>query len=263
MRLATALLLLIAYASSSSRAAATKPARACIEAHAEGQVERDAGRLLSARERFLSCSTEACPLLIRKECGELKAALQAEIPSIVLAAQDAAGRPSASARAEIDGRLSVPSFNGSAIELDPGLHRIEVVLPDGRSRVFELSVERAERARRVVVTFPANAPTKSADSSGNHLAYVVGGAGLLALGAWGAFAWDGTSKQASLETCAPRCTNRSEVDAMRRSYLIADVLLGVSVAALGTSAYLLISGGMGDDERTAGRGLIVGARGTF
>jgi hypothetical protein len=66
-----------------------------------------------------------------------------------------------------------------------------------------------------------------------------------------------------LETCAPRCTNRSEVDAMRRSYLVADVLLGVSVAALGTSAYLLISGSATDDTRAGGRSLIVGARGTF
>jgi hypothetical protein len=263
MRLATVLLLLAAYASSSSPAAATKPARACIDAHAEGQVERDAGRLLSARERFRSCSSDPCPTLIRNECRALDAALQAEIPSIVLVAQDTGGRPSAGARAKIDGRLAVSSFDGSAIELDPGPHRIEVVLPDGRRQAFELGVERAQQARRVVATFPPNEPSKSADSSGNRLAYVLGGAGLLALGAWGAFAWDGSRKQANLETCAPRCTSRSEVDAMRRSYLVADVLLGVSVAALGTSAYLLISGSATDDTRAGGRSLIVGARGTF
>lgn len=263
MRLGAPVRLAIALALCASPGAATKPARVCIDAHAEGQVERDAGRLLSARERFSACAAESCPALIRQECGALRAALEPEIPSIVLAAQDSSGHPSAGARANIDGSLSVASFDGAAIELDPGPHRIEVALPDGRSQSFDLGVQRAQKSRRVVATFPVSQPRAVRRSPGNELAYVLGGAGLLALGAWGAFAWDGSRKQADLETCAPRCTNRSEVNAMRRSYLIADVLLGVSVAALGTSAYLLVNSSLAEGQRTAGRSVIVGARGSF
>jgi len=262
MRLRGGLGFAVALGLSAAPSAAAKPARACIEAHAEGQVERDAGRLLHASERFRACAVDTCPTVIRKECTELGVAVESQIPSVVVFAQDAQGRPIAGARANIDAERSVPTLDGTPLPLDPGPHRLEVVLADGRRQTLDVTLAKAEKARRVPVTFaPPPLPPQRA-SSGNTLAYVIGGAGILALGAWGGFAWDGRHKQGDLETCAPRCTNRSEVDAMRRSYLIADVLLGVSAAALGTSAYLLISNSNTDDGRS-GRAVVVGASGHF
>lgn len=252
----------IALGLAASPSAAAKPARACIEAHAQGQEERDAGRLLHASERFRACAVDTCPALIRKECTELGAEVESQVPSVVVIAEDAQGRPIAGAHANIDSERSVPSLDGTPLPLDPGAHRLEVVLADGRRQTVDVSVARAEKARQLKVTFapPPTPPPRA--SSGNTLAYVIGGAGILALGAWGGFAWDGRHKQNDLEACAPRCTDRSAVDAMRRSYLIADVLLGVSAAALGTSAYLLISDGSKDDGQS-GRAVVVGAQGRF
>jgi hypothetical protein len=260
MRWLGALSALSCYVSFALPSAATKPARACIEAHAQGQEQRDAGRLISASARFQSCAVESCPVVIRKECAELGAALELQIPSIVVSVQDDAGKPLGGASATIDTTRSIPTLDTTPITLDPGLHRVEIALPDGRRQSLGVSVSAGERAKPVVASFAAK-PRPQPRGSDNTLAYVIGGAGLVALGAWGAFAWDGRRKQGDLETCSPRCTDRAEIDAMRRSYLIADVLLGVSAAAIGTSAYLLITSSP-DDARSA-RGVVVGATGRF
>lgn len=260
MRLARSAALFAALTGPAAPAIAAKPARACIDAHAEGQVDRDAGRLLQARERFLTCAADHCPSVIRQECLALNEALTPLVPSVVLVAQDTAGKPIAVTRTIIDGKQSATE-HGAPVELDPGAHHFEVVLADGRKKTFDLSLRQSEKSRRVVATF-AEQPVKTREASGNQLAYVLGGVGLLALGTWAAFAWDGRNRQADLESCAPHCTSRSEVDAMRRSYLVADVMLAVSAATLGTSAYLLITSD-GDDHRSAGQTVMVGAQGRF
>jgi hypothetical protein len=259
LRHAAALLAVVGFVATPS--AAAKPARACIDAHAEGQVDRDAGRLLRASERFRACAADACPALIRKECSELGATLEAQIPSVVVGARDSREQSIPGARAIIDETRQLPSLDGAPLSLDPGVHQIEVALPDGRRQTLNLSLSYGEKARPAVARFAAPQPPK-AEPRSDGLAYVIGGVGLIGLGAWGAFAWDGRRRQGDLETCAPRCPDRSEVDAMRRSYLIADVLLGLSAAALGTSAYLLITNS-GEEEGPRERAVVVGARGRF
>ena len=219
-------------------AAASGHARACIEAHAAGQIERDAGRLLSAQAQFLACTAEACPAMIRRECVGLGEAVAAMTPSVVLVAEDAEGRAIEGARATIDGERSLPRLDGRPLELDPAAHRFELVLPDGRSQTLTASLRSGEKYRRIVANFPALPPPPpvALGSGHNPLAYVFGGVGVAALGAWGIFALDGRDKQNELERCAPHC-QASDVNAMRRSYLIADVLLSVSLASLGTGTY--------------------------
>lgn len=261
MRVGYAICLLFASALAASPSAAAKPTRACIDAHAEGQVERDAGRLIRASERFRACASEACPTVIRKECAELGATLEAQIPSVVVQAEDEQGRPIAGARATIDDAQPLLSLDGAPLSLDPGVHQVDVSLADGRRQTLNFSLSFGEKARSAVARFEAPKPPK-AEPRDNTLAYIIGGAGIVGLGAWGAFAWDGRRRQGDLETCAPRCPDRSEVDAMRRSYLIADMLLGLSAAALGTSAYLLITN-TGEEEGVRERAIVVGARGRF
>jgi hypothetical protein len=83
-------------------------------------------------------------------------------------------------------------------------------------------------------------PAPATPARRNPLSYVFGGVGLLALGASAIYAIDGRGKQNELEQCAPTCAP-SDVDAMRKSYLVADVLLGVSLISLGTGSYLFFS----------------------
>jgi hypothetical protein len=234
---------------------ASSPTHACIEAHAAGQSERDASRLLSARDQFALCTAAACPAMIRRECVALGESIVAMTPSVVLFAQDSDGRAIEGARATIDGKQAVPRLDGRPLELDPGSHRFVLTLPDGREQALTATLSSGEKYRRIVGIFltaqpkPAEPTTPSPPTARgrNPLAYVFGGVGLVALGAWGVYALDGRNKQNELERCAPHC-QASDVDSMRKSYTIADVLLGVSIVSLGTGTYLFLKQ---TDEHTA------------
>jgi len=243
----SALLLLASGAFVTSQVHASGPAHACIEAHAAGQVERDAGRLLAAKERFLSCTAEVCPAMIRRECVALGESVVAMTPSVVLVAQDGDGRAIEGSRAMIDGQRAIARLDGRPLELDPGTHRFELTLLDGRRQTLTATLTSGEKYRRIVASFapvsqakpekPGEAPQPAVEGGGrNPLSYVFGGVGLAALGAFGIYALDGHNKQNELERCAPHC-RASDVEAMRKSYAIADVLLGVSLVSLGTGTY--------------------------
>ena len=91
------------------------------------------------------------------------------------------------------------------------------------------------------------------------LAYVIGGVGVAALAGFGYFAWSGKSRRNELaDTCSPSCP-KNQVDGVRSKYLVADILLGVGVVALGTGAYFYFSA----PEPARGQGLVSGVRGTF
>ena len=184
--------------------------------------------------------------MIRRECVALGESVAAMMPSVVLVAQDTEGRTFEGAHATIDGERTIPLLDGRPLELDPGTHRFELMLPDGRSQTLTATLRSAEKYRRIVSNFglvPTSPPLLSPaprHSSSSPLAYVFGGVGLVALGSWGVFALAGRHKQDELELCAPHC-QPSEVQAMRKDYLIADVLLGISLASLGTGTYFFLS----------------------
>jgi hypothetical protein len=92
-------------------------------------------------------------------------------------------------------------------------------------------------------------------------AYVLGGVGVVALGSFAAFALSGKSAESAMDGCKPACT-QAQADKMRLRYLLADVSLGVGVAALGVGGYLYFSAAR-EPNGTAWRGGSVGWRGTF
>ncbi|HET9932025.1 MAG TPA: hypothetical protein VFQ35_15085 [Polyangiaceae bacterium] len=218
--------------------------RACVEAHAQGQVDRGSGQLLAARRQFLSCSQETCPLVVRKECVAFAEQIAAETPSIVLVATDSRGHEVPLASAAIDASWSLNHDFGMALELDPGSHEIVLRALDGRAAQKTFLLRAGEHLRRVVVEFPEPVPAspqeeRPAAARGGVLPYVLGGVGLLALGSFVGFALDGKSQEHRLDECKPNCT-REGVDRMRRSYLIADVSLAVALVAVGVDTYLVL-----------------------
>lgn len=78
--------------------------------------------------------------------------------------------------------------------------------------------------------------------------YVLGGAGLAALGAGALFfAW-GNNDNGQLSHCTPDCAP-STLRRIKTLYTMADVSFGVGVAALGVATYLYASSGSGAHER--------------
>src|SRR5580704_14253945 len=64
----------------------------CIAADTDGQSLRLAGKLLQARKRLAVCSAASCPTIVRDDCVERIADLEAAQPTVVFTATNGEGR---------------------------------------------------------------------------------------------------------------------------------------------------------------------------
>src|SRR5262245_8062921 len=78
---------------------------ACIEAHADAQRLRKAGKLRASRDKLLFCASPQCPSMLVMDCSGWLADVEREVPTIVLGAHDGAGHELARVRVLIDGAL--------------------------------------------------------------------------------------------------------------------------------------------------------------
>jgi hypothetical protein len=225
--------------------AETAPTRECIEAHANGQVARGQGGLLQARSYFHSCAAESCPQIIRDDCAKFGAEIEALLPTVVVVARSTSGQDLAGGTVKIDGSAQGLPVDGRAIFVDPGSHVFKVITRDGAEASVTTSIGASEKNRPVVVVPPpresaaSDAPGPAEGRKISPLVYVFGSLGVAAAGSFTYFALDGHSREKTLEECKPGC-DPSDVSKMHRSYLVADVSLGVAVASLGLGAYFLL-----------------------
>jgi hypothetical protein len=200
---------------------------------------------VQARNEFASCAVESCPQVIREDCTQFGAEVEAALPSVVIVAQSPAGRDFASATVKIDGSADALPVDGRAVFVDPGQHAFTVSAPDGSQASVATLVRESEKGRRIVVQLAPPTPVSSEAPitverrTPSPLVYVLGGVGLLAAGSFTYFGLDGRSRENDLKACAPAC-DPAEVSKMRRSYLVSDVSLGVAVASLGLGAFFLV-----------------------
>jgi len=234
-------------------ARAEGPALDCPSSSEEGQRLRDKNRYLDAREMFRACSRPTCPGIVRKDCSKWLAELDDSQPSIVIAAQDAAGADIAAVKVEVDGRVIASKTDGSAIPVDPGEHTFTVEAAGHKPTTVRLVVRVNEKNRLVRVTFDdgpkAPAATKiepprppAAESRGVPvLGLTLAGVGALAMGS---FAYFGATSKSDLDglrsTCAPFC-EQAALDDVKSRMLVADVSLGIGIVALGVATVLIIA----------------------
>jgi hypothetical protein len=86
------------------------------------------------------------------------------------------------------------------------------------------------------------------------LPYVLGGAGLVSVGAGALLTFWGRQDNAALAACSPNCA-ASDLDHIRSLYLASDIAFGVGAAALGVATVLLVARGAKGDERLPRAGL--------
>lgn len=240
--------------------AADKTSLACIRAAEDGQAARDGGQLLRARELFAVCAARECPTVLRRDCTGWLEDARRQTPSLVVIARDTAGRDVVDAQVTVDGVLRQPHLDGSAIELDPGVHVVRVQTAGIESDEERVVLAAGERNRTLNVTFarpqpqPAAPPVLSPASpspppsqpesipephgSGVPAAtYLFGGLGVAALGVFGYFGISGLSDANHLRaTCVPACQS-SDVDAVHTKLVAADIALGVAVASLAVATW--------------------------
>jgi hypothetical protein len=239
-------------------AAVARPARAqtkgdqsaCRAAYEDGQRLRRGKKLLEAREKLLVCARSPCPAVFQPECIKWLEEIEAEIPTVVVSVEGA--KEGVPVRVLVDGETFAERADGVARPLDPGEHELVAVSEDQRVSRRVMIVE-GGKAQRFDLAFPERAeppaasrvetPGEPAREPGRPvpaLTWVLAGVGVVAGGASGFFAYRGLSQRDDIQGCSPNCL-QSDVDEARRSLLVADVALGVSIVALGAALVLYLS----------------------
>ncbi len=245
--------------------AADKTSLACIRAAEDGQAARDGGQLLRARELFAVCAARECPTVLRRDCTGWLEEARRQTPSLVVVARDTAGRDLVDAQVSVDGALRQPQLDGSAVELDPGVHVVRVQAAGIEPDEERVVLAAGEKNRTLNVTFarpqavPASIPPPSpvvSPSAPSHAesipqpsqagglpvaSYWLGGLGVAALGVFGYFGISGMADADHLRaTCVPAC-RPSDVDAVHTKLIVADVALGVGVASVALATWFGVS----------------------
>ena len=222
----------------------------CVIAANESQRDRDEGRLLEARKKMVLCASDACPANLRRDCREWLADVDARLPTIVVRVVDEQERDRTDATLRLDG--ATIALDGRAVALDPGQHWLEVEADGAEPQRQVLLAAEREIARvvhirlqptaasasprispepaRVELTAPA--PTPESSFRVPTAAWILGGAGVAALGS---FTILGLSAINTRDALAARCGNlcsEDDVQSGRTQALVADISLGVGIAAL-------------------------------
>lgn len=219
---------------------------ACFSAAESAQKLRAQGQLREARERLLVCAQTGCPAAVQADCTTWLTEVNAQLPSVVVQARDAAGADLSDVRVLVDGVPVADQLDGRPIELDPGRHVLRLehagAVPVERSLVLvEGQKARAVEAQMV----PPPSETASPRLPGKSIPVSVlalGGVGALGLVSTAVFWVWGRSEYSGLQSsCSPAC-NPSSVAPVRTKLVVGDVSLGVAIVALGVGAGLFYLG---------------------
>lgn len=235
----------------------------CVEAADRGQDARAAGHMKEARTNFLMCAADACPSVIRKDCSVWLKDVDDNIPSFVPIASRADGSDVADVRLFVDGVELLQKLDGKAIAIDPGMHDFRFEADGGASKTeMKVLLAQGEKNRRIVAKFDGGQKPQLDEVAtyGRErkpipaAAYVLAGVGVLGLSSFAYFGFSGLNEKGKLDDskCAPAC-NQSDIDSIRTKFIVADVSLGVSIAALTASAVVTLTRGYKDPSPTGSR----------
>jgi hypothetical protein len=222
----------------------------CASAYEESQVARSEGRLRSAQGLLRSCTHVECAEFIRTDCARWLEELESAMPSVVLVAK-ADGAELHDVEVAFDGDVIAAELDGKAVPVDPGRHVLTFRRRGYPARELEIIIREGDKNRPVVAELEppakvAKPPPPSPDAGRKErgvglLPPVLLGVGALGAAGFATLGLLGISQQHDLETsCSPHCRD-SEVDAVHKKFVLADVSLAVSVLALAGSGYLFWS----------------------
>jgi len=170
----------------------------CITANETGQTLRQGGKLREARAQLLVCADKACPDIVRDDCAERLNDLDRSLPTIVFNAKGAADADLATVKVTMDGAPFAERLDGAPIAVDPGEHTFELSAEGYPTQKRVLVISEGAKGRREEISFapeapvtpiaqavamppPYTPPPPNGDTQ-RLIAYVLGGAGVVALG---------------------------------------------------------------------------------
>lgn len=227
------------------------PVMECLGNHTEGQQLRRDGKLIESRDSFRQCSANACPSEIIRDCLGWMEEVDKQIPSVGFAVT-ADGVSRADVQVFIDDVQVLDKLSGRAITVNPGPHRVRVVLPPfapfeeqvvftegDKFRIVDVKFTSPRTTPDPVTTTPgAPTPTPAAEPVRPVpiATYVFGGIGIAAALSGGAWGISNAALRSDMENqCAPNCSDRS-IGVLKQRALIADISWGVSIVSLATAA---------------------------
>lgn len=229
---------------------------ACFDAAVDGQEQRDAGKLLAARARFISCAKSSCPDEVQKDCTRWLDEVEATLPTVVFGARDGAAHDLLDVRVSVDGAPVGDTAQGKPVPLDPGAHRVKFERP-GAAPIEEALVVRAGEKNRVVIAVFDDGPRASSTSIPTAT-WILAGVGVAGLGVFGVFGARGLSDYHQYG-CDHGCSagDKSKVDTQFR---IADVGLVLGIGALAAATFVFVTR-PGDPPSTVSLGVTPLAQG--
>ncbi|HEY1955494.1 MAG TPA: hypothetical protein VGH28_07775 [Polyangiaceae bacterium] len=205
---------------------------ACQRAYVAGQrlykLDHD---FLGARAELLVCA-KTCPDELRDSCGRWLEEIARDVPSIVVRALDKRGHDVPDARVDVDGRAIAVYVEGQPIELNAGRH--ELTVHRGAAATRETIVLAAGEKLRVVDvwTEPREATTFVVRRPVPAASWALLAIGAVGLASFGVFATWTTAEFSDTSACTPNCSPASKDASFDTKTAIADVSLGVGLAAL-------------------------------
>jgi hypothetical protein len=238
----------------SAPAPAADDKQQCIDAYEQSQRLRRDGKLRAAHERLVVCSNRACPEAAQLDCTRWLAEVETAQPTIVVSAKGPGGEEMTGVRVLVDGELAAERLDGRAIAVDPGPRRVRVESPDARVLEQSALFREGEKLRAIEFSFPPAAtpspgiappPMTAAPAPSGWspplASYLLGGAGVVAIGVGIYLDVTGKDQETNLKnTCAPSCSH-SDVEAMRTRVLVGDIVLGSGIAAVGSALIIAIA----------------------
>lgn len=236
----------------------------CVEAHSQGQVLRDEGKLVASAAKLLTCaSDDACPAPIREECEQFLGTVQRLTPTLVFASRDHLGRDIDGVRIYMDDAVVEWSSGDAPIAVDAGPHLFRFEHPDGQVIEQKLDAVQGEKARLVVAEFSntevleprstqadAAIDTTEPTDVRRVLMYTFGGLAVVGLASFAVLGRQGRSEEADLRaSCAPNCTS-AQKQSVAQKYLWADVSLAVAGLSIAGGAVLYFAP-LGSDDTAA------------
>jgi hypothetical protein len=190
----------------------------CFDAALQGQMLRDQHKLIEARAQFLVCAHPECPTGMHSDCAGWLDAVERSMPTVVLAATDGNGASIADVAVQIDGKPVVAGLDGTAMDVNPGIHKFRFERADGSTAERIVQVNEGEKSVQIAVVFealPAPAPPLKRPSAQGPSAQrvlgltagVVGVAGVIEGAVFGLFTVSKIAEQKS--DCAPSACTES------------------------------------------------------
>ena len=224
----------------------------CASAADQAQLARDDGKYRRAREQMIICARDVCPGPIKRDCLDWLRQLDELAPTVVFGAKEG-DKDLTDVKVSMDGVAIVDHLDGRPVAVDLGKHTFKFER-NGQTQTADVLIGAGQKGRNISVVFGGGAAAggtgttqphppdqDGGDKGGGSLvpAFIVGGIGVVALGSFAFFGLKGKSEVDDLQSCKPHCS-QDQVDSARTKLIVADVSLGVGVAAAVVTTMLII-----------------------